>query len=272
MTNFTTIDGIQCYAPELAKENDGFHAEGFDDLYRAESKSFWFRSRNNVIKTLVKKHINNNNSMQFLEIGCGNAFVLSGLSAEFPKYQMWGAEIYLEGLKYAQKRLPNAKFVQLDATKIPFESEFEAIGSFDVLEHIDQDELVMKNIHKALKPGGHFFISVPQYMWMWSIADDYACHKRRYSKKELRTKLETAGFEIEYIGSFVFALFPAMAISRILNKKQKNEDMKAQGMEIFIHPTINAIFTAFMKIDEILIKAGISLPFGGSLIAVAKRK
>ena len=77
----------------------------------------------------------------------------------------------IEGFK------PEVEFIQLYARQIPFDKEFDAIGAFDVIEHISEDELVISNCYKALKPRVHIYISVPQYMFMWSYVDDFAYHK-----------------------------------------------------------------------------------------------
>jgi SAM-dependent methyltransferase len=274
MAGYEIIEGIKCYAPSLAYQNDDFPPESFDELFAVESKNFWFVSRNKIIKRLVKKYLDKmqGEKKSFLEIGCGTAFVLKGLS-DLPGLELSGAEIYLQGLKYARRRLPDVNFIQLDATNIPFKNEYNAIGAFDVLEHIEQDELVMQNVYEALKTGGYFFISVPQYMWMWSKTDDYACHKRRYSKKELTSKLRSKGFQIEYATSFVFTLFPLMMISRFFSRKQKGvPDTHANNApELKINPVLNTVFGWLMKVDELLIKAGLRLPFGGSLVIVAKK-
>ncbi len=274
MPNYEIIENIKCYAPALAFQNKDFPSESFEKLYAVESKNFWFVSRNKIIRSLVKKHFSKKQAEKnnFLEIGCGTAFVLKGLS-DLTYLKLSGAEIYLQGLKYARQRLPNVNFIQLDATNLPFKNEFDAIGAFDVLEHIESDELVIKNIYDALRDNGYFFVSVPQYMWMWSKTDDFACHKRRYSRKELLTKLESKGFKIEYITSFVFILFPFMFFSRIFSKKKKNildSDIN-NAPELSLNPLLNSIFKLAMKPDELLIKLGLSLPFGGSLIVVAKK-
>lgn len=274
---FEIIDNIKCYAPDLARKNEDFPAEGFQVLYKAEEKNFWFRSRNNVIQSLFKKYVGKQQT-EVLEIGCGTGYVLKGLEARFPAYQLRGSEIHLEGIRFAQQRLPNVEFIQLDATDLPYQNEFDTIGAFDVLEHIEEDEKVMREVEKSLKPNGHFIISVPQYQWMWSINDDIAFHKRRYHRKELKSKLQKAGFDVKYIGSFVFTLFPMMYISRLLRGKNEKKSMDMEEVrkiavnELKLNPVINSIFLGLMKIDELLIKAGISLPFGGSLIAVAKKK
>lgn len=266
------IDGIECYAPDLAFSNDDYSPQTFERLFKAERNNFWFRSRNRVIHGLVGKRVDGQHPFHFLEIGCGTGFVLKGLS-DLPKIELTGAEIYVEGLKLTKQRLPDIRLVQLDACNMPFVSTFDAIGAFDVLEHIEEDEKVMQQVSQALKPGGYFMISVPQYKWMWSYLDDMACHKRRYSRKELRAKLEGAGFEISYIGSFVFTLFPLMWFSRLLKKNSKKEfSVDEQMKEIELGNFANRFLELFMGLDELLIRMGVPLPFGGSLLAVAKKK
>ena len=270
---YEIIEDVKCYAPEFARENDGFSAASFEKLYNVEEKNFWFKSRNKVIQSLFKKYLGAKKQAEVLEIGCGTGYVLSGLRNRFPSYSLMGSEIHLKGIEFAKKRLPKVEFIQLDATKIPFKEKFDAVGAFDVLEHIEEDVEVMRNVYKSLKKEGLFFISVPQYMFMWSRADDIAFHKRRYTRSEMKQKLESVGFEVEYISSFVFSLFPLMYISRKLKKEEENNEIKEEDLNEFnIPPFVNSVFLAFMKIDEFLIKNGAKLPFGGSVIAVARKK
>lgn len=272
---YILINGIKCYSPELANENIDYPADAFKMLFEIEDKNFWFVNRNEIILNLFKKYLGKEEN-KVLEIGSGTGYVLKGLNDTFISYNLYGSEIHLEGIKFAKNRLPNIEFIQMDATNMPFENEFDAIGAFDVLEHIEDDIKVIQEVHKALKIGGLFIISVPQYQWMWSINDDIAYHKRRYSRKELKEKLTIEGFDIIYISSFVFILFPLMYISRLLKRKKNNEitnEIILREMnELKLNPLINSIFGLFMKVDVFLIKMGISLPFGGSLVTVARKK
>jgi ubiquinone/menaquinone biosynthesis C-methylase UbiE len=273
MTSFKIIDNIKCYAPELAVQNNDYSSESFEVLFNAENSNFWFISRNKVIEYLFRKYLGKKTNYKVLEVGCGTGYVLTGLSKN-KNYNLTGAEIYLEGLKYARQRLPDVEFIQMDATCMPFKSEFDAVGAFDVLEHIQEDELVIANIFSAIKEGGFFFVSVPQYKFMWSYLDDIAFHKRRYNRNELKEKIERAGFKVKYIGSFVFALFPAMFISRLIKKQKKIKEFDTHHEmyhELYLSPFLNSLFKLIMKVDELLIKTGISLPFGGSLVLVAEK-
>ena len=169
------VEGFQAYAPALAHSGGGFESSYFSELARLEGKNFWFRSRNRLIIWALKKYFPNFQSI--LEIGCGTGYVLSGLSNAFTKATLQGSEIFTAGLGFAAKRLPSATFMQMDARNIPFAEEFDVIGAFDVLEHIEEDERVLEQAHVALKPLGLMLITVPQHAWLWSSVDEYACHE-----------------------------------------------------------------------------------------------
>ncbi len=268
----TTIDGFTCYAPHLAHQNEGFPPEHFDRLAELEENNYWFKVRNLILVHLSKKICGADENKKFLEIGCGTGYVGKTLRKIYKNYV--GSEIYLQGLKNAQKRLPDVQLIQLDATQMPFQNEFDVIGAFDVIEHIQEDEKVMQNVYHSLKPNGYFIITVPQYQFLWSYLDDYAKHKRRYSRKELTEKLKRNGFEIVYKTSFVFTLFPLVCLSRLLSKNKPIEKVTLKDIEAeFLIPNwVNKCFYWILKIDYYLIKLQISLPFGSSLITIARKK
>ena len=253
---------------QLNNINTGFKAHYFKELAALESENFWFRSRNKIILWTLNKYSPNLRS--FHEIGCGTGFVISAISKKFPEAKISGSEYFEDGLVYARQRLPMAEFTQMDARHIPFESELDGIGVFDVLEHIEEDEAVLQQIFKALKPGGFMFITVPQHRWLWSAVDEYACHVRRYSAKDLHNKVSVAGFEIIRSTSFVSTLLPALYLSRLLQRN--NMDVKIGAMaELRINPILNKIFECLLNCELGLIRVGIPLTLGGSRLLVARK-
>ena len=152
------IAGFKAFAPDLALENEGFREEYFGALAELEAGNFWFRARNDLIVWALQTYFPDRRT--FLEIGCGTGFVLAGIHAADPSIELSGSEIFSAGLAFAAARVPSAQFSQMDARHIPFRDEFDVIGAFDVLEHIEDDESVIAEVGRALRPGGGFLVSV----------------------------------------------------------------------------------------------------------------
>jgi SAM-dependent methyltransferase len=256
----------------LAESYKDYPKEIYAALAKIEERHFWFRSRNAVIRQLVTKYLSGGGGRRFLEIGCGTGYVLKMLAA-IPGLECIGAEVHLKGARIAKERVPSAEIVQLDACEIPFEATFDAVGAFDVIEHIETDEKVIQNVHRALKDGGYFFLSVPQHPFLWSSQDEFAGHKRRYTRSELLTKLGRNGFLIDYAGSFCCTLFPFLLLSRLTKANRTKNETKATDIlaEFNVLEPLNSVFRLLMRLDERIIRYGRSLPFGGSLVAVARK-
>ena len=109
---------------------------------------------------------------------------------------MWGLKLHPSGLAFARKRLPpGIELVQMDAREIPALDLFDLMGAFDVIEHIADDEAVLRGMRAAMRRGGGVILAVPQHPWLWSLADEMAYHERRYRVGELEIKLRRNGFE-----------------------------------------------------------------------------
>jgi SAM-dependent methyltransferase len=260
------IEGYPAFAPEYAREGGGFKPEYFAELARLEAGSFWFRSRNRLIIWALQHYFPKAES--FLEIGCGTAFVLSGIAQAFPDMRLAGSEIFSQGLAFAAERLPVAELMQMDARRIPYQEEFDVIGAFDVLEHIVEDENVLQEINKALKPAGGMLLTVPQHQFLWSAADESAHHVRRYSARDLREKVERAGFKVLRMTSFVSLLLPLMLASRWSKGRTKTEQGSA---ELSLASSVDVLLEYVMRVEISLIRSGLKFPSGGSLLLIAKK-
>jgi SAM-dependent methyltransferase len=261
------IDSFVALAPDLARASaSGFQAHEFASLAAAEQGSFWFRGRNRLIQWALSRHCASARS--FLEVGCGTGFVLHGIAAAFPDLELFASEVAVAGLPYAALRVPRAKLFQMDVTRVPFDREFDVVGAFDVLEHIEDDRMAIRGLLQALKPGGRLIVTVPQHMLLWSAEDVAARHFRRYGRIELQEKLTQAGFRVEFKTSFVFFLLPAMAGARLAVRKQA---AGVQSTELRLPRPVDRAFEATLKAERALIAAGVHFPVGGSQLVVASR-
>ena len=244
-------DGIPMFAPELSK---------------IEAEHFWFVTRNELIVGLANKFFPD--ARKFLEVGCGNGAVLRAIAASRPWERLVGSELHPRGLAFARERLPQVEFVQMDARNIPATNLFDLTGAFDVIEHIAEDEVVLRGLRSATQVGGGTIIAVPQHPWLWSRADDVAHHQRRYRRGELEEKFRRNGFEVLFSSSFTALLLPLMAASRLKGRgKINNDDI---DREFALSPGVNNFLVAVLRAEVRMTLAGLNWPAGGSRIVVGR--
>jgi SAM-dependent methyltransferase len=255
------------FAPELADTINGFDPKYFEELSQLEAEYFWFVARNELIVGLVNKYFPD--ARRFLEIGCGNGAVLRAIANSRHWERLVGSELHPSGLACARKRLPSeVEFVQMDAREIPAVGVFDLIGAFDVIEHIADDELVLRGMRSAIQTGGGAIIAVPQHPWLWSQADDFAHHQRRYRRGELEAKLLRNGFELLFSSSFTTLLLPLMAASRLISGGGAKD---TDGFREFkLNRLVNGVLLAILRAEVRLSVAGWKWPAGGSRIVVAR--
>lgn len=239
----------------------------FSRLRALEAGSFWFRARNALIAAALRRFFPR--ARDFAEIGCGTGFVLEGLARMRPGLRWTGVDASRLGLAYARGRVPQARFILADGRRLPFGRAFDAVGAFDVLEHIPDDESVLSELARVLRPGGGLLLTVPQHAGLWSPADVQAGHVRRYRRSDLIGKVRAAGFEVEAVSGFVSLLFPALAALR-LAKARRPEGAALAGLAL--PRALDASLGAVMALERRAILRGFSFPFGGSLFLAARRK
>jgi len=258
--------GFLSFAPDSDGSEEGFDPSVFETLARIESGSFWFAARNRLIKWALAKHFPDAKTV--FEAGCGTGFALSGIQQSFPNIKVSGADLFARGLEFAAGRLsPGTELYQMDAARIPFKDEFDVVCSLDSLEHIKDDEGALRGMFEAVRPGGGLVCSVPQHPWLWSEFDEQSRHERRYAARELKQKVERAGFSVVFSTSFMALLFPAMLASRMVWKLKPGRAATSE----FKSGLLNSALGAAAAAEASAIMAGARFPFGGSLLVVAKK-
>ena len=253
----------------LSGEGHGnYEDELFALLEQLEPGSFWFRSRNEVIVWAVRTYLDR--ARQFLEVGCGTGFVLAAIHERAPQLEIMGAELYPEGLEVARRRLPEIPLVQMSALEVPFSGSFDAVGAFDVLEHIEDDEAALREMRGAVRRDGRILITVPQHPRLWSAADEFAGHVRRYHREELVAKVRRAGWEPVRVTSFVTLPLPLFAVSRAW--RGRNADTYDLERELRLPRRVDHVLGRLMTVERAVIAFGLSFPIGASLLLVARRR
>ncbi len=175
--------------------------EGNEASFEIEESSFWFKHRNECIAALVETHPPQG---PLFDVGGGNGFVSLGLTKK-------GVDCVLvepgpTGALQGKARGLNDVICSTIEDAGFNSHSIPAIGLFDVLEHIEKDEAFLSFLRTKLIKGGSLYLTVPAHRILWSVEDDHGGHFHRYSLSQLRKRLTSAGFKVEFSSYFFSAL------------------------------------------------------------------
>lgn len=185
-------------------ENLHSHAE---DLERIEESDFWSKVKAKLVLKLVE-------GKNILDVGCASGRLSKSLIDR--GYNVTAIDTDYKAVEISKKKGINS-FVA-DISEWQTDQKFDCIILGDVLEHIQDDKEAIRKIYNMLNPNGCIVVNVPAYQALFSKHDLALGHKRRYSNKELKTKLKESGFNIEYFRHWNLLALP-IAITVKLSKK-----------------------------------------------------
>ena len=234
-------------------------AAEYDRMAKVEERHWWFRARLAVVRTFLKRYVPPGIG---LDCSCGTGMTLKSLQ---PWVQM-GADLHGSALKHSRARgLP--RLMQADLRKLPLaEGSLDVVTSLDTLEHIEEDEQALAEIFRVLKPGGYGLFTVPAHPWMFSAHDRALHHVRRYRRGEFRQKVSAAGFEIRKYRYINTALFPLVALVRLVSR---GEGTKSDTEKVPAGAINFALYAAFAS--EKFLLPWIPSLWGVSLLCLARK-
>lgn len=245
--------------------NDLYH-----EMYIQETTHWWhLRKRGLVMQILPRllKQQKKSGKLKILDIGCGTGQLMKELSVVGSVY---GIDVSQQAIQYCKKR-GLSHVVKADASeRIPYPAKsFTAVVMLDVLEHIKEDAKVLNEINRVLVPGGVLIITVPAYKFFYSYWDKMLHHERRYSKHELKEKVEAAHLTIirlTFYNSLI--LMPAMVMRLV---KSGHKAAKEKSDFVSLPPLLNKIVLSAFSIEDRVLQ-GADVPFGLSLLLIAQKK
>ena len=235
----------------------------FQRLNSKKNEHFWYKARRLLVTNLLQSTLKNKNEeRQIIELGCGTG-------VQLPLLSQYGT---VTGLDIVPESIAIIKMAGFSGRVFDIENESlknnsaEVVACFDVLEHLEHDEAALKKIARALKTQGVFLFSVPAAPWLFGPHDQAASHFRRYSKKEIKRKINNSGLELKTINYWNAWLFPIIVPLRLIKRvisSRANSDTKP--LPSFLNNILYQILAAETKL-------GLKLPWGLSLYGTAYKK
>jgi ubiquinone/menaquinone biosynthesis C-methylase UbiE len=247
-------------------------AEFYQEYYHLERKNWWFLARKQILKDQIAKLFKGRTDLKILNVG-------AALGASTIMLENFGQVTSLEYDKscceFVKKEL-GLDFINGSITELPFKNnEFDLVCAFDVVEHVQEDALAISELHRVCKPGGYTFTTVPTFRFLWSEHDDVNEHVRRYTMKNYLSLFNAKTCYIYFKSYFNFWLFFPVAPVRILlsflKGNKKKQAPKSDFERIKIGGLSKALYHIF-KSETHLLKKGIRLPIGISLMVISKKR
>jgi SAM-dependent methyltransferase len=246
------------------------HTQDFELLYQLEEKYWWFVAMREITDTIIRRELREP-ALRILDAGCGTGYNLGYYGADESR-RAYGLDIAQDALQRVLKR-GFQNVAQASIAEIPFQSDtFDLVFSFEVVTQtpLTAHDSAIREMYRVLKRGGHLFIRVPAFMWLWSSHDDELEVRYRYRRDELAKRLSEAGFTIEWASYANGFLFPVILLRRFLKRAGIGGGTDVKPLPRGLG-WLDAIFRSVLSREAQWFKAGKTLPFGLSLICYARK-
>lgn len=243
---------------------------GLSLMAKIENVSPWYRERSTAVASTLKRA---GLPEELVEVGAGNGGVAShlrdlGVNAVAVEPMPGGARVA------AGRGVPTV-CGKLEELQLP-DGSLQSAAVLDVIEHLADPGPLLEEIARVLSPGGLLVVTVPAMPVLWSSADELAGHFRRYSRPRLIAELEARGFSVGSCRYLFASLIPAVGIVRALpyrlGRRRSNEaesdvgTRQVAGYGSLARRAAELTFALERKVRGI-----VELPFGTSLVAIARR-
>ena len=239
--------------------------------FDAEQRHFWFRGFKRFVAPLLEQATAGIARPRLLDAGCGTGTNLTFLADYGTPF---GLELFWRGLEFGRRRgLP--RLTQGSVTALPFASaSMDVVVSFDVLYclHPPEERAAISEMGRVLRPGGALIINVAAMEMLKGDHSVLGGEVHRYSRGELRRKLELAGFRvtrITYTNAFLFPIIAAVRAAQRMRGVKSGENNRGD----FYVPAapINAFLAGTLAAEALLVHAGVDMPVGSSLLCLARK-
>ncbi|MDH5234927.1 MAG: class I SAM-dependent methyltransferase [Gemmatimonadota bacterium] len=237
---------------------DAGYAARYADLYR---RHWWWRAREAYLLRELARHLEPGSAGQVLDFGCGDGLFLPLLARYGEPYGIEPDVALLDPAGPWRSRISTEPITHVGSEA----GRYGLIVALDVLEHLPDPVVAMRELALRLRPGGIFVATVPAFQSLWTAHDDVNHHHRRYRRQEIEALVRGSGLTV--LRSRYFFVWLAV-LKWIVVRKERLFGAKPEPAAVPWAP-VNAIAHALARAEQAVI-GDAEPPFGSSVIVVAR--
>ncbi|MGH9896624.1 MAG: methyltransferase domain-containing protein, partial [bacterium] len=238
--------------------------EHYLSLMQLEDEYWWHQSRYRAVWEALWRHRPPMPTLRIADIGCGTGGFLRFLRAR--GFQcVTGYDFSDAALGGLQERGIRGHVVDLEKPFVLADGPADVIVALDVMEHIADEARFLRAVAANLSPGGTFVVTVPGHSFLFSDWDRQLNHFRRYSRPDLRRRLERSGLRVIESSHFFSFGVPLGLVRKWFGRY----DLPGSCEFPPVPAALNSLLKGLANLERAYLRVG-SLPFGTSLLAVTR--
>lgn len=249
----------------------------YKEYYKSEREHWFFRGRADIIMAHIESLVSEINNGTDRELKILNIGVATGRTSQLLNNYgvVKSVEFDQDCYDFTKNNVEGLDLEMGSILDLQYENNsYDIVCAFDVIEHVEDDQLAVNEMQRVCKDGGAVVLTVPAFMSLWSKHDEVNHHFRRYRLPEI-TKLFSEKQKIVLASYFNFWLFPVAYIFRKLNNlfaiSERGEDTGSDLQISEGSPFTSKIFYNIFSSELFFVKRRMRLPFGVSIIASWKK-
>ena len=242
------------------------NTEEYDNLEATEREHWYYAGKREVVRYWLGRTAAANPQHTLLDCGAGTGLFAQEMAAH---YRVLVLDDHEESLRRLRAKFSPEQVLRVSADGIPLpDRAVDVATALDVLEHVERDDAVVRELARVLRPGGVAVVTVPAGMALWGDWDVALHHFRRYDRGQLKTLFPDADWEIIHVNYTNVVVYPVVwlvrkwrAIRPVRTAVRTEDRIPPRWLNAFLR----AMFVSMARWR-------MPFPFGVSLLLVARRR
>jgi SAM-dependent methyltransferase len=242
----------------------------FAHIAESEQRFWWYSGMNQILFRVLDPFVHGARFRRVLEAGCGTGY-LAKLLADRYGWPMYPADLGAEGLAYA-RGMGLARLTQADIARLPYrDNSFDAVVSMDVIVHFERGQELqpLSELVRVLQPGGLIALRVSALDVLLSRHSMFAHERQRFTRGRLLRVARHCGIRVQRL-TYCNSLLLPVALLKFRVWEPWTNQPPASGVEP-VHPLLNALLRLPLQAEAAILRAGLNLPLGQSLLLVGRK-